>query len=95
MDISSKDLVKVALLAKLQMTESELQVVSTKLLNVLDFVAQLANVDTSDVEEMAHPVEIHTVTREDSAEPSLPRESALQNSPDSDGQFFLVPPVLG
>jgi aspartyl-tRNA(Asn)/glutamyl-tRNA(Gln) amidotransferase subunit C len=95
MHLSSTDLSKIASLAKLELPESELQIIATKLMNVLDFVAQLNNADTSGVEELAHPVELHSVARGDLLGPSLSRESALQNAPRNDGHFFLVPPVLG
>ncbi len=95
MKITREDIAKVASLSKLQLSEAEFEVVADKFVRVLDFVEQLNQVDTTGVEEMAHPVDVHTVTRQDSIEPSLPREVALSNAPKSDGEFFLVPPVLG
>lgn len=93
--LSPEDIAKVASLAKLELSDQELAAVSAKLLDVLDLVAQLNNVDTSGVTEMAHPVDVHSVARMDRLESGLSREAALQNAPQSDGQFFLVPPVLG
>jgi aspartyl-tRNA(Asn)/glutamyl-tRNA(Gln) amidotransferase subunit C len=93
--LSPEDIAKVASLAKLELSDQELAAVSAKLLNVLDLVAQLNNVDTSGIPEMAHPVDVHSVARTDRLESGLSREAALQNAPQSDGQFFLVPPVLG
>lgn len=95
MQVTRQDIVKVAALAKLELTESELDLVADKFIRVLDFVEQLNQVDTSGVEEMAHPVEVHSVVREDDLQPSLARKVALANAPKSDGEFFLVPPVLG
>jgi aspartyl-tRNA(Asn)/glutamyl-tRNA(Gln) amidotransferase subunit C len=95
MQVTRQDIVKVAALAKLELSESELELVADKFIRVLDFVAQLNQVDTLGVEEMAHPVDVHSVLREDELRPSLPRDVALANAPKSDGEFFLVPPVLG
>jgi aspartyl-tRNA(Asn)/glutamyl-tRNA(Gln) amidotransferase subunit C len=95
MEITSNDIAKVAALAKLELPESELELVAEKFIRVLDFVAQLNQVNTAGVEEMAHPVDIHSVTRADELQPSLTRQEALTNAPKSDGEFFLVPPVLG
>lgn len=95
MNITREDIVKVASLSKLQLSEAEFEVVADKFVRVLDFVQQLNQVDTTGVDEMAHPVDVHSVVRSDLLEPSLPREVALSNAPKSDGEFFLVPPVLG
>lgn len=95
MQVTHQDIVKVAALAKLKLAESEVEIVADKFLRVLDFVAQLNQVDTTGVEEMAHPVDVHSVLRVDEQGHSLSREVALSNAPKSDGEFFLVPPVLG
>ncbi len=95
MQLSTSDVRKVAALAKLEVAEGDLGVLSRKLLSVLDFVDQLKQADTSGIEEMAHPVDVHSVLRHDQVGDVLSRESALQNAPRTDGEFFLVPPVLG
>lgn len=95
MHLPLADIQKVATLAKLDLADDDLKAVSAKLQSVLAFIAQLNEVDTSGIEEMAHPGDLHSVLREDCLAPSLPRESALKNAPKSDGEFFLVPPVLG
>jgi aspartyl-tRNA(Asn)/glutamyl-tRNA(Gln) amidotransferase subunit C len=95
MKVTPDDIAKVAALAKLELPASEFELVAEKFIRVLDFVAQLNQVNTEGVEEMAHPVDVHSVTRADELRPSLSREEALMNAPKSDGEFFLVPPVLG
>ena len=102
MRLSTEDVRKVASLAKLEIRESDLDVMSGKLLSVLALVDQLQQVDTTGIEEMAHPVDVHSVVRSDqvttvrSSEAEMQsRKSALQNAPRTDGEFFLVPPVLG
>jgi|688.fasta_scaffold00058_95 aspartyl-tRNA(Asn)/glutamyl-tRNA(Gln) amidotransferase subunit C len=95
MQLTPEDIRRVASLSKLELAPDQQELVSKKLLSVLDFVAQLSQVDTTGVQEMAHPFEVHSVIRPDSLQPSLSRQEALQNAPQSDGEFFLVPPVLG
>lgn len=95
MHITRDDIVKVASLAKLELADSEFELVADKFIRVLDFVAQLNQVDTMGVSEMAHPVDVHSVLREDELQTSLPRNVTLANAPKCDEEFFLVPPVLG
>ena len=86
---------KVALLARLEFSQQELSEFTEKLGRIVDFVEQLQQVDTTGVEEMAHPLDVHSVLRQDKRAPGLSREQALANAPSSDEEFFLVPPVLG
>ena len=62
---------------------------------IVEYVDQLAQVDTSGVEPMAHPFELTNVFREDRPGESLDREQALAAAPRTDGECFLVPAVLG
>jgi aspartyl-tRNA(Asn)/glutamyl-tRNA(Gln) amidotransferase subunit C len=55
----------------------------------------LSELDTEEVEPMAHAVEVTNVFRADEPRPSLAREEALANAPEQDGQCYLVPAVLG
>lgn len=95
MRLSTSDVRKVAALAKLEVAEVDIETMSKKLLSVLEFVEQLSRVDTANVEEMSHPVDLHTVLRPDHLQPGLTHEAALGNAPRTDGEYFLVPPVLG
>ena len=85
---------KTALLARLKLSESELTTFTSQLTSLLDYVAILDEVDTEGVEPMAHAVEVSNVFREDTPTDSLPRDDALANAPQSDGECFLVPPIL-
>lgn len=84
----------VAHLARLELTEPELQTLARQLTSILDYVNQLQQVDTEGVEPLAHPLPIHNVFREDELTPSLPVASALANAPDRRGDFYAVPAVL-
>ena len=88
------DVEKVALLARLELTEAEVDSFADQLSRILEYVEMLNEVSTDAVEPMAHAVEQANVFREDIACESIPRESALANAPKSDGQFFLVPRIL-
>lgn len=95
MKLETQDVAKVASLAKLSFSESELSEFTQQLGNIVSFVEQLDEVNTDSVEPLAHPLGLETVTRTDVVREGLGREAALQNSPQHDDTFFLVPPVLG
>jgi aspartyl-tRNA(Asn)/glutamyl-tRNA(Gln) amidotransferase subunit C len=95
MSISRQDIEKVALLARLQLTDDELATITSELAQIVGYVDQLGEVNTDGVEPMAHAVEVANVFRDDIVTPSLPREEALANAPHHDDRGYLVPPVLG
>jgi aspartyl-tRNA(Asn)/glutamyl-tRNA(Gln) amidotransferase subunit C len=93
--ISRQDIEKVALLARLELTEAELRTMTAELAQIVGYVDQLAEVNTEGVEPMAHAIQLANVFREDSVHESLPREEALANAPHHDERGYLVPAVLG
>lgn len=95
MAITRADVEKVSLLARLQLTEAELETMTSELAQIVKYVDQLAEVDTEGVQPMAHAVEVHNVFADDEVKPSLPRENALANAPNHNDIGYLVPPVLG
>ena len=95
MALTRADVEKVALLARLRLTEAELGTMTEQLTQIVGYVDQLAAVDTEGVEPMAHAVEVTNVFANDVVQPSLPREAALANAPRQNGRGYLVPPVLG
>ena len=92
--LTREEVAKTALLARLKLTDGELDQLTTELGRVLQYVDILSEVNTDDVEPMAHAVERVNVFRDDVVQESLPRELALANAPKTDGQSFLVPPIL-
>ena len=68
---------------------------TTQLARVIQYVDQLGQLDTRDVEPLAHAVELTNVFRPDQLQPSLPRQEALARAPHHNGEFYLVPAVLG
>ncbi len=93
--ITRDDVLKVSLLARLQLDEQQLELMAQQMARIVEYVDQLAQVDTSGVEPMAHPFELTNVVREARPGESLDREQALATAPRTDGECFLVPAVLG
>ena len=93
--ISRADVVHVARLARLELTDGELDRYVDQLGAVLDHAADVAALDTSGVPPTAHPLPIENVLREDVVGPSLDRGEVLRQAPDSDGFRFRVPRILG
>lgn len=94
MALSRDDVAKVAILARLRLNADELDRFTGQLNGIVDFVAQLQELDTENVEPLAHGVEVRNVFREDVRGPSLDRELALSNAPKRNNESFLVPAVL-
>lgn len=95
MGLTRAEVEKVALLARLQFTPAELDRITQQLGQIVDYMQLLSELDTANVEPMAHPVDIGNVFRADDVRDSLPREAALANAPKHDGECYLVPAVLG
>ena len=91
-----KDTVRhVALLARLELSEEELERYARELSAVLDYVAQLSALGLADEDPLAYVNDEFPEAREDRARPSpLSREEALAQAPATDGVYFLVPPVV-
>jgi aspartyl-tRNA(Asn)/glutamyl-tRNA(Gln) amidotransferase subunit C len=94
MSLTTEDVKKVAVLARLEFSEAEIAVFTEQLGNIVAFVEQLSQVPTDGIEPMAHPLDGHSVLRDDELSTGLSREAALSNSPNHDETFFLVPPVM-
>jgi aspartyl-tRNA(Asn)/glutamyl-tRNA(Gln) amidotransferase subunit C len=94
MSLSNAEVAKVALLARLRVSPEELETFTGQLNSIVDYVAQLQEVDATDVEPLAHGVELRNVFRDDVRGEALPREQALANAPKRNTASFLVPAVL-
>jgi aspartyl-tRNA(Asn)/glutamyl-tRNA(Gln) amidotransferase subunit C len=95
MPLSREQVEKVSLLARLQLSESELVAMTAQLDAIVGYIDQLAELDTDSVEPMAHAIDVSDVFRADHARPSTERAEILANAPHADGQCYLVPAVLG
>ena len=93
--LSRADVEHVAYLARLGLTGEELARLEGQLNHILDQYAKLAELDTDAIPPTAQTIELENILREDVAPPSLPAEAALANAPERDGDFFVVPAILG
>ncbi len=97
--VTVAEVMHVAKLAKLSITESQAEHFATQLAGIVTYVDQLGEADVEDVEPMARPMAMHNVFREDEvpAAPALPfgADAALANAPAKVGRYFTVPRVLG
>jgi aspartyl-tRNA(Asn)/glutamyl-tRNA(Gln) amidotransferase subunit C len=94
MSLSLADIRKVAKLARLELSDADLGHLLPQLAAILDYVAQLQQLDTTGVEPLAHPLPVQNVFRDDEPAPSLPVNEALQNAPSRSGDYFAVPAVF-
>jgi aspartyl-tRNA(Asn)/glutamyl-tRNA(Gln) amidotransferase subunit C len=95
MSLTRADVEKVALLARLRLSEDEAVAMTSQLGRVLQYVEQLGQLDTDNVAPMAHAIELSNVLVPDVVAPSLDREDALANAPKRDAECYRVPAVLG
>jgi aspartyl-tRNA(Asn)/glutamyl-tRNA(Gln) amidotransferase subunit C len=94
MALSREEVLKVALLGRLKLSDGELEKFTTQLNQIVGYVEQLQQLDTEEVEPMAHPLPINNVFRADEMKESIGADKALANAPKRDAEFYLVPPVL-
>lgn len=94
MEFSREDVLKTARLARLALTAEEVDAFTSQLAQIVQYIELLAEVDTTDVEPMAHGAGVTNVFRADEVRPSLSRDLALSNAPNRDEECFRVPPVL-
>jgi aspartyl-tRNA(Asn)/glutamyl-tRNA(Gln) amidotransferase subunit C len=93
--LTRADVEHVAYLARLGLTDDELTRLEGQLNHILDQYAKLAEIDTDDIPPTAQTIELENILRDDVATPSLPAEAVLANAPERDGDFFVVPAILG
>ncbi len=85
---------KVAKLSRLELTEAEIEEFTGQLSAILDYMEKMNELDTADVQPLAHCLPISNRFREDSIKESLGTEKTLANAPQRDGEFFKVPKIL-
>jgi aspartyl-tRNA(Asn)/glutamyl-tRNA(Gln) amidotransferase subunit C len=93
--LSRADVEHVAHLARLGLSDVELTRLEGQLNHILDQYAKLAELDTDHIPPTAQTIELENILREDLARPSLSAAAVLANAPERDGDFFVVPAILG
>lgn len=94
MSLAAEEVRWVAHLARLRLTDAEVDAMARQLSAILDYIQQLQPVNTDGVEPLAHPLDLANVFREDEPAPSFSLEQALANAPDRRDPFFGVPAVF-
>ena len=93
MAISREDVLHVAGLASLDLTEEEIARLEVQLNDILEAVGKVSELDLADVPPTSHPLAVVNVFRPDEPRPSLFLEDVFANAPERDGDHFRVPPT--
>lgn len=92
--LSIAEVAHLASLARIQLSEAELESLAGQLDQIIGFVATVGEIASDDVAPMSHPLPLVNVTREDVVRPSLPRADVLAAAPDVQADRFAVPRIL-
>ena len=92
--ITSDEIKKLAALSKLSIADDEVELYSQQLSDILDYVSQLENVDTSDIEPLLNVLDQINDSKQDEHQPSITQKMVLKNAPITSGDFFQVPEVI-
>jgi aspartyl-tRNA(Asn)/glutamyl-tRNA(Gln) amidotransferase subunit C len=95
MSISRDDVLHVARLARLTLSDDEVERMSGQLSGILGHVAELSQLDLAEVPATAHALSLENVTRPDRSRPSWPRDEVLAEAPMPQDGAFRVPPTVG
>lgn len=94
MTIDRRTVDHVARLARLDLSEEERTRMQTELSDILEHVETIQGMELDDVEATSHAIPLTNVMRPDEARPSLPRDEALANAPQSEDGRFAVPRIV-
>jgi aspartyl-tRNA(Asn)/glutamyl-tRNA(Gln) amidotransferase subunit C len=94
MAITKKDVTYIAALARLGLTEAEIEHFGGQLESILGYIDKLKKLDVADVPPTSHVLDIKNVYRPDEVKPSLPAEKILRCAPSVEDRFFKVPKVI-
>lgn len=94
MPLTLEEVDHIARLARLKLTEEEMQRFREQLSEILDYAARLQGVNTADIPPTSSVLPPHSVLRPDQAQPGLSRDDLLKNAPQVDDNQFRVPPIL-
>lgn len=92
--ITRDEVLHIAKLAKLKLTEDEVALFQEQLGRILEYFRRIEKLDTENIPPMKHVSDIHTVLRPDKPRPSVSAEEALKNAPKRRDNYFVVPKVV-
>jgi aspartyl-tRNA(Asn)/glutamyl-tRNA(Gln) amidotransferase subunit C len=95
MSLSAEEVRKVADLARLELSEADVETMARQLSAIVDYINQLQLVNTDGIEPLAHALDLHDVFRNDVPDKSLSEDEALANAPARKDNFYSVPAVFG
>jgi aspartyl-tRNA(Asn)/glutamyl-tRNA(Gln) amidotransferase subunit C len=93
MAITKDEVLHVARLARLALTDEEVERLTEQLGAILDAVSKVSELDLTDVPPTSHPLDLVNVWDEDEPRPSLPLDDVFANAPEREGDLFRVPPT--
>ena len=94
MSISDKDMQHLKTLARLELSSEETEDLKHDLNKMLGYFEQIKTLETEGAEELARPIDVYNVFREDKVKPSLPHETAMKLAVEEEGGFFKVPRTI-
>jgi len=94
MSVTIDEVRYIAGLARLRFSEEEEKTMAEQMNQILDYMEQLNELDTTDVPPMSHVLDLTNVSRDDRVEQRITREEGLSNAPDVDSAYFRVPKVI-
>lgn len=94
MAITKEQIQWIAHLSRLELKPDELALAATQLTFILDYINQLQQINTDNIEPLAHALDVSNVFREDDLKESLAVDEALANAPNRQGNFYGVPAIL-
>ena len=95
MKITKDEVLHVAKLARLKLTEEAIEKFSGQIADILDYVDTLKQVDTSGITPTSHAISLTNALRDDEPRAHLNREDALANAPEKKDGAFIVPKIIG
>lgn len=82
------------MLARINLTDKEIERFSRQLSDIVQYISQLKEINTEGIEPTSHVIPLNNVFREDLIQPSTHRNEMLQNAPDSNDKFYIVPKII-
>lgn len=92
--MDNKTIETISYLARLKLDKDKKEKITKDLENIINFVAELQDIDTKDIAPLANPLEKVAPKREDLVTSKSRKEAFLSNSPESDKDYFMVPKVV-
>ncbi len=94
MNISKEEVLKVANLARLELSQEEAENMAEQLATILGYVAKMDEIDCRDIAPTTHVLAIENAFRDDVMKPSLSQAEALANAPLHNDEAFIVPRII-